>query len=69
MKYYIFFHLVTGRDVRATVTLNSEIDFEKNGDDFVNELVSKPYLHFMENGKLVVVNMSNVASIQVAKVG
>lgn len=65
MKYYIFFHTITGRDIRMECT--GDFDIEAVQDKMTNELVSKPFLHFMQDDKLFIVNMANVAYVTVSK--
>lgn len=67
MKYYAFFHFVDGRDVRITMPGDFDIKDSELRSRLANDLVTAKFMHFFENGKLVIVNMSNVASITVAK--
>ena len=67
MKYYVFFHLVNGGNVRMTTTLNLIADMNAYADELANELAKRPFTHFVEDGKLVIVNMSNVAYIKITK--
>lgn len=67
MKYYVFFHLVNGHNVRMTTKINTQGGLEQNADEFAQTLVKCPYLHFMDGDNLVVVNMSNVAYIKIVK--
>ena len=66
-EYLIIFHLVTGRDVVAHMSVDISLEDEKVRNRTVNELVKDPFNYGFENGKLEIVNMSNVASITVAK--
>ena len=67
MKYYIFFHMINGRDIRATLEAPEGADLEANSSAISNELTSKPFWHFYEENRLVVVNMRNVAYVKIAK--
>ena len=66
MNYYIAFHLVNGREIR--LPFHSNIDLMPRSTELVNELVSKPFLHFVDEGKLIVVNMNNVAYFRIFKI-
>lgn len=67
MKCYVFFYLVNGSNVRMTTTLNLMADLDAYADEFANNVAKCPFLHFVEGGKLVIVNMSNVAYIKITK--
>ena len=67
MKCYVFYHLVNGRDVRMTATLDSITDLEADVNAVANSLAKCPFVHFVEDGKLVIVNMANVAYIKITK--
>ena len=67
MKYYVFFHLVSGDSVRMTVLDDADVILKDDGTAFAQGLLSKPFGHFIEDGKLVIVNMNNVTYIKVAK--
>lgn len=66
-EYLIIFHLVTGRDVVAHMSVDINLEDEKVRNRIVNELIREPFNYGFENGKLEIVNMRNVASITVAK--
>jgi hypothetical protein len=66
-KYYVFFHLVTGRDIRATLSIGGDIEDEAIQCRLADALVDKRFMHFLDNGKFVIINMDNVASITVTK--
>lgn len=61
MKYYVFFHFVNGHTFRATMMIDNL------SDQFVGGLANSKFLQFEEDGKLVIVNMSNVTHIKIAK--
>lgn len=66
-EYLIIFHLVTGRDVVAHMSVDINLEDEKVQNRMVNEIVKDPFNYVFENGKLEIVNMDHVASITVAK--
>lgn len=66
-KCYVFFHLISGMNVRMPVTLNLLADLDEYADEFANSLAKCPFIHFVEDGKIVIVNMSNVAYIKITK--
>lgn len=63
--YNAFFYLTTGQIIRMRLPLDG--DLEEVQDGLANALASKGFWHFFENGKLTIINMSNVAYIKVAK--
>lgn len=68
MKYYVFFNLVNGRDIRITQTMDDDLKEAEVQDRVANNLVgAAPFLHFYENDKLIIINMANVAYIRVTK--
>lgn len=68
MKYCVSFHLVNGREVRSMDEVPDNIDIRAKYDDLANEFASNKFFHFVENGQLVIVNMSNVAYIRFHKI-
>ena len=66
-EYYVFFHLVGGGCARITVNDKRDIENETDRDNMANSIVKCPFVHSFENGRLEIINMSNVASITVAK--
>lgn len=66
-EYHVFFHLVGGGCVRITVYDEKDIENETDRDNMANSIVKCPFIHSFENSRLHIINMSNVASITVAK--
>ena len=67
MKYYVFFHLINSLNVRMPITLTPD-EFETQPDRIANALLKCPFTHFMDDkGRLIIVNMSNVAYIKIVK--
>ena len=69
MKYQVAFITANGFEVRGFINSDTDvIDSESAADILGNEFTNKDFIHFVENGKLVFVNMRNVACVRVSKV-
>lgn len=66
-EYHVFFHLVGGGCVRITVYDEKDIENETDRDNMANSIAKCPFIHSFENGRLEIINMSNVSSITVTK--
>lgn len=67
MKYRVAFVMTNGHEIRATVNVSKDIYLEAAGDFLADEFATPKFFHFIENDKLVFVNMSNVSHIRVYK--